>query len=131
MYLATGILDASIGSDMTGAPCPAIDTGAVTAALPLHLPPGRAGDDPAATGRSSPGPRTGELIDDRYRIAEQIGHGGSAAVYRGLDNRLQRPVAVKIFHLSDGSLGDSRRRAGSTFWSDVNGCSSTTSSAVG
>ena len=100
MYLAAGILDASIGSDTTGAPCPAIDTDAVTAALPLHLPPGRAGDDPAATGRSSAGPRTGELIDDRYRIAEQIGHGGSAAVYRGLDTRLQRPVAVKIFHPS-------------------------------
>ena len=79
---------------------PRIDTDAVTAALPLHLPPRRAGDDPAASGRSSPRPRTGEPIDDRYRIAEQIGHGGSAAVYRGLDTRLQRPVAVKIFHPS-------------------------------
>ena len=35
---------------------------------------------------------------DQYEIAEEIGHGGMATVYRARDPRLGREVAVKIIH---------------------------------
>ncbi len=38
----------------------------------------------------------GRLLDNRYEILEVIGTGGMAVVYRALDHRLNRPVAVKI-----------------------------------
>ena len=37
------------------------------------------------------------LLDGRYRLAERIGGGAVAEVFRCLDERLQRPVAVKLF----------------------------------
>ena len=38
----------------------------------------------------------GLLLDDRYELQEKIGEGGMAVVYRALDRRLNRNVAVKI-----------------------------------
>ena len=38
----------------------------------------------------------GRLLDNRYEILEVIGTGGMAVVYRALDHRLNRPVAIKI-----------------------------------
>ena len=38
----------------------------------------------------------GELLDGRYRIESPIARGGMSTVYRGLDTRLDRPVAVKV-----------------------------------
>ena len=38
----------------------------------------------------------GKLLDNRYEIMEQIGMGGMARVFRALDHRLNRQVAVKI-----------------------------------
>ncbi len=38
----------------------------------------------------------GSLLERRYRIDAPIARGGMSAVYRGLDTRLQRPVALKI-----------------------------------
>jgi len=40
----------------------------------------------------------GQAIANRYRIIEQIGTRGTGAVYKALDARLQRIVAVKILH---------------------------------
>jgi serine/threonine-protein kinase len=41
-------------------------------------------------------PVTGALLDARYRVGSPIATGGMSTVYRGVDTRLDRPVAVKI-----------------------------------
>jgi len=41
-------------------------------------------------------PLVGAVLDGRYRVDAMIATGGMSAVYRGLDLRLDRPVAVKI-----------------------------------
>ena len=38
------------------------------------------------------------LLLGRYRPLERIGRGGSATVFRGVDETLGRPVAIKLFH---------------------------------
>ncbi|GGX19048.1 serine/threonine-protein kinase [Streptomyces chryseus] len=38
-----------------------------------------------------------EVVAGRYRLGTKIGTGGVADVYEGLDLRLRRPVAVKVF----------------------------------
>jgi serine/threonine protein kinase len=43
--------------------------------------------------------RAGRLPDlAKYEVIEEIGHGGMATVYRALDRRLDREVAVKVIH---------------------------------
>ncbi len=46
------------------------------------------------TGRLDP--MVGAVLDSRYRIETPIATGGMSTVYRGLDTRLDRPVAVKV-----------------------------------
>ena len=41
-------------------------------------------------------PLVGTLLDGRYRVDAQIASGGMSTVYRGLDARLDRPVALKV-----------------------------------
>lgn len=41
-------------------------------------------------------PMIGAVLDGRYRIEAPIATGGMSTVYRGLDTRLDRPVAVKV-----------------------------------
>ena len=38
------------------------------------------------------------VIGDRYELAEQIGEGGTARVFRAVDTRLGRTVAVKLLN---------------------------------
>ena len=45
----------------------------------------------------------GTLLNERYRLEDEIGRGGMGIVYRGWDMLLQRDVAIKL--LSQKSLG--------------------------
>ena len=45
----------------------------------------------------------GEVILGRFRIERAIGRGGFGAVYRAWDERLQRPVAVKVIESEDAA----------------------------
>ncbi|NHE65445.1 Stk1 family PASTA domain-containing Ser/Thr kinase [Rhodococcus sp. D-46] len=38
----------------------------------------------------------GEMLERRYRVDAPIARGGMSTVYRGLDTRLDRPVAIKV-----------------------------------
>ena len=40
----------------------------------------------------------GDRVLDRYRIVERLETGGTSVVYRGEDERLSRPVCIKVFH---------------------------------
>jgi serine/threonine protein kinase len=50
------------------------------------------------------------LVGGRYRLQMLVGRGGSAAVYRGLDDVLGREVAVKIFHPEITEADELRRQ---------------------
>lgn len=49
----------------------------------------------------------GEMLD-HYRVESKVGHGGMGVVYRAVDTRLQRPVALKV--LAPGQFGSPNRR---------------------
>ncbi len=38
----------------------------------------------------------GDVIGERYRLEQQLGHGGMGEVWRALDLKLERPVALKL-----------------------------------
>src|SRR4051812_9148793 len=40
----------------------------------------------------------GTLLNDRYRLDEQVGSGGMSTVYRAFDTTLERQVAIKLMH---------------------------------
>jgi serine/threonine-protein kinase len=40
----------------------------------------------------------GRVLDGRYRVEARIARGGMATVYRALDTRLDRVVALKVMH---------------------------------
>ena len=52
----------------------------------------------------------GKMLDERYEILEIIGEGGMAVVYRALDHRLNRDVAVKIMRDEMAADEEFRRR---------------------
>ena len=51
--------------------------------------------------------QNGRLLDGRYRLGTLLGVGGVAEVYRALDERLHRGVAVKLFR---GDVADQLHR---------------------
>ncbi|MFH1084616.1 MAG: protein kinase [Chloroflexota bacterium] len=40
----------------------------------------------------------GRVLDNTYRIDQELGQGGMGAVFRGVDVALDRPVAIKVMH---------------------------------
>lgn len=57
----------------------------------------------------------GRELAGRYRIEEVIGRGGMGAVYRAIDQRLGRPVAVKVITASAGNDPGVRERLRARF----------------
>ena len=57
----------------------------------------------------------GRTLADRYRIEEVIGRGGMGAVYRATDERLGRPVALKVVTASAGGDAGARERMRARF----------------
>lgn len=57
---------------------------------------GRPGPHRRQAQAESPGSFAGTLLDGRYLIESKIASGGTSTVYRGVDTRLDRPVAVKV-----------------------------------
>src|SRR5687768_6648241 len=57
----------------------------------------------------------GRVLGGRYRIEEVIGRGGMGAVYRAVDERLGRKVAVKVITVAMGDDPDTRRRVRARF----------------
>lgn len=55
-----------------------------------------------------PPPEAGTLLG-RYIVIDRLGSGGSGAVYRAYDPRLDRRVAVKVLH-TDGKMVETDRR---------------------
>jgi len=52
--------------------------------------------------------KVGDLVLDRYRVVEQIGSGGHSVVFKGTDERLSRPVCIKVFSGLGGQSGVGR-----------------------
>ncbi|MBA3396533.1 MAG: protein kinase [Deltaproteobacteria bacterium] len=50
----------------------------------------------------------GDIVLDRYRVVEQIAAGGHSVVFRGTDERLSRPVCIKVFSGLGGKSGVGR-----------------------
>ncbi|MET0642696.1 MAG: hypothetical protein ABWZ36_09405, partial [Jiangellaceae bacterium] len=43
-------------------------------------------------------PLVGRIVDGRYRVEAIVARGGMATVYRAVDARLDRVVALKVMH---------------------------------
>jgi serine/threonine-protein kinase len=50
----------------------------------------------------------GAVVLDRYRVVEHVAAGGHSVVYRGQDERLSRPVCIKVFSRLPSEHGVSR-----------------------
>src|SRR4051812_389818 len=48
-------------------------------------------------GDTPPEIKIGDVVLERYRVVEQIASGGHSVVFRGQDERLNRPVCIKVF----------------------------------
>ncbi|WP_298455629.1 serine/threonine-protein kinase [uncultured Cellulomonas sp.] len=53
----------------------------------------------------------GATLGHRFRLESHLGSGGMGDVFRGTDDRLRRPVALKIFSLAGAGAQDIRRYA--------------------
>jgi eukaryotic-like serine/threonine-protein kinase len=53
----------------------------------------------------------GELVLNRFRVRERLGSGGFGTVYRALDQRLERDVAVKVMEVGAQPIGRVLREA--------------------
>src|SRR5262245_14215182 len=63
---------------------------------------------PKGPAPKAPEIKVGDVVLERYRIVEQIGTGGHSLVFLGTDERLSRPVCIKIFSGLGGDSGVGR-----------------------
>jgi eukaryotic-like serine/threonine-protein kinase len=63
---------------------------------------------PKAPAPKAPEIKVGDMVLDRYKVVEQIGSGGHSVVFKGNDERLNRPVCIKIFSGLGGDSGVGR-----------------------
>lgn len=63
---------------------------------------------PPKPGEPPPPLQVGDVVLERYRLDEHIASGGHSLVYRGTDERLSRPVCVKVFSGLGGKSGVGR-----------------------
>ena len=45
----------------------------------------------------------GQIVDGKYELVEPAGQGGMSVVFRAIDLRLKRTVAIKIMHPREAS----------------------------
>jgi eukaryotic-like serine/threonine-protein kinase len=55
-------------------------------------------------------PLVGRLLDGRYEVTQRLARGGMATVYRAVDTRLTRTVAVKVMHIGLGDDAEFARK---------------------
>jgi eukaryotic-like serine/threonine-protein kinase len=55
-------------------------------------------------------PLVGRILDGRYEITQRLARGGMATVYRAVDTRLTRTVAVKVMHIGLGDDAEFARK---------------------
>jgi serine/threonine protein kinase len=63
---------------------------------------------PKAPVPKAPEIKVGDVVLERYRVIEQIGSGGHSVVFKGTDERLSRPVCIKVFSGLGGESGVGR-----------------------
>lgn len=61
----------------------------------------------------------GRVLGGRYRIEEVIGRGGMGAVYRALDERLRRQVALKVITVATVGDAEARERLRARFFREA------------
>src|SRR6201993_2200007 len=64
--------------------------------LMFRLQPRRPPSEAPVSGAGPGDPLDRTLLDGRYLVQAKIASGGTSTVYRGLDTRLDRPVALKV-----------------------------------
>jgi serine/threonine protein kinase len=63
---------------------------------------------PRGPAPKAPDVKLGDVVLERYRVVEQIGSGGHSVVFKGNDERLNRPVCIKVFSGLGGETGVGR-----------------------
>ena len=63
---------------------------------------------PKVPAQKPPEIKVGDVVLERYRVVEQIGSGGHSVVFKGQDERLSRPVCIKVFSGLGGESGVGR-----------------------
>src|SRR5512143_3430987 len=63
---------------------------------------------PKVPAQKPPEIKVGDVVLERYRVVEQIGSGGHSVVFKGQDERLSRPVCIKVFSGLGGQSGVGR-----------------------